>query len=350
MKKELLIASALVGSVGLAGVAEAASMSLSGSHKVGVVGSDSNEAAAAVKGSDIQSGFAISVSETTDSGIKISSGFQILNEGTYANNASGLTLTFTDGSSLDLIKAGNASGSHDIAPPSGGGELGLTYSSANSAPGGIDFVSAGDNVGFEFHSAADAMGVTGLKFGVSASFNEEATTSTVGAFDTGYGAGVTYVTTAGDTSVTVGAGYTASDMIGTSLTKDTAGGHIGISAVTGDLTVAAAFGSGDTVKTGTAATATQQDGEATEFGAKYVSGDMTFSVGYLSSNSADETYGAAGTGVKDEKTQTSASVDYVIASGVTGTLGYMDQEGINDAVVNTAGSGSSWYVGANISF
>jgi len=31
MKKELLLASALVGSVGLAGVAEAASMSLSGS-------------------------------------------------------------------------------------------------------------------------------------------------------------------------------------------------------------------------------------------------------------------------------------------------------------------------------
>jgi hypothetical protein len=71
MKKELLIASALVGSVGLAGVAEAASMSFSGHHRVGVAGSDSNATADAVKASSIQSFLAVSVSETTDSGIKI---------------------------------------------------------------------------------------------------------------------------------------------------------------------------------------------------------------------------------------------------------------------------------------
>ena len=90
MKKELLIASALVGSVGLAGVAEAASMSFSGNHRVGVAGSDSNASDAAVKSSSIQSSLAISVSETTDSGIKISSGFQVLNEGgSPSNNSSG---------------------------------------------------------------------------------------------------------------------------------------------------------------------------------------------------------------------------------------------------------------------
>ena len=61
MKKELLIASALVGSVGLAGVAEAASMSFSGSHRVGVVGSDSNASAAATKAGDIQSNISVSV-------------------------------------------------------------------------------------------------------------------------------------------------------------------------------------------------------------------------------------------------------------------------------------------------
>ena len=348
MKKELLIASALVGSVGLAGVAEAASMTISGSHKVGVAGSDSNATAAAVKASSIQSFLAVSVSETTDSGIKISSGFTFLNEGTHATNASGLTLTFTDGSKLDLVGAGNASGSHDIAPPSGGGELGITYLSANSAPGGVDFATSSDGVGFEYHSAADAMGVTGLKFGVSASFNEEATTAASGAFDTGYGVGVTYVTTAGDTSVTVGAGYAAADYIGTSLTKDEAGGHIGISAVTGDLTVAAAYGSGDTVRVSTMVV--QKDSEATEVGVKYVSGDMTFSVGYLTSSSTDEAYGTAGTGVKDEKTHTSASIDYVIASGVTGTIGYRDQEGTDEGTVQTEASGSSWYIGANISF
>jgi hypothetical protein len=349
MKKELLIASALVGSVGLAGVAEAASYSFSGSHKVGVAGSDSNASAAAVKASDIQSSLAVSVSETTDSGIKISSGFQILNEGgAPSNNSSGLTLTFTDGSSLDLVKAGNAAGSHDIAPPNGGGEVGIAYSSSNSAPGGIDFVGSSDEVGFEYHSAADAMGITGFKFGISASFNEEATTATAGAYDTGYGVGVTYVTTAGDTSVTVGAGYAAADYIGTSLSKDEAGGHMGISAVTGDLTVAAAYGSGDTVRTTT--NPVQRDSEATEFGAKYVSGDMTFTVGYLASSSTDEGYGTAGTSSEDNKTHTSASVDYVIASGVTGTLGYRDQEGTDEGTVQTEASGSSWYIGANISF
>jgi len=349
MKKELLLASALVGSVGLAGVAEAASMSLSGHQRIGITGSDTDGTAAAVKAGDIKTALSGSVSETTDSGIKLSTGFTILNESTGAasNNASGLTLTFTDGSALDLISAGNASGSHDVAPPAGSVEGALGYSSVNNAPGGIDFVGSSDAVGFEYHSVADAFGVTGLKWGVSASFNDEATTAATGAYDTGYGVGVTYVTTAGDTSVTVGAGYAAADYIGTSLTKDEAGGHVGVSAVTGDLTVAAAYGSGDTV--GTSVTPTQNDMEATEMGIKYVSGDITFNVGYLSSSGTDNDYGAA-VATKDERKQTSASVDYVITSGVTGTIGYKNQEGKNEGAVTTNHSGSSWYVGTTISF
>jgi len=347
MKKELLVASALVGSVGLAGVAEAASMSFSGHHRVGVAGSDSDGTATGTKAGSIQSSLAVSVSETTDSGMKISSGFTFVNEGTHANNASGLTLTFTDGSSLDLISAGNASGSHDIAPPAGAVEAALGYSSVNAAPGGIDFGSASDAVGFEYHSAADALGVTGLKFGISASFNDEATATSSGAYDTGYGVGVTYVTSAGDTSVTVGAGYSGASYVGTSLTKDESVAHAGISAVTGDLTIAAAYGSGDTV--GVSTTPTQNDMEATEMGIKYVSGDMTFNVGYLTSSGTDNSYGAI-VATKDERKQTSASVDYVIASGVTGTIGYRDQEGKNEGTVTTNHSGSSWYIGANISF
>jgi len=348
MKKELLLASALVGSVGLAGIAQAASMSLSGGHRVGIAGSDSDATDAGVKASSIQSALSGSVSETTDSGIKISSGFTILNESTTpSNNPSGLTLTFTDGSSLDLIKAGNASDSHDIAPPAGGGETGLTYTTDNAAPGGIDFGGASDEVGFEYHSAADALGVTGLKFGVSASFNDEAAATSSGAFDTGYGVGVTYVTSAGDTSVTVGAGYSASDYIATNLAKDEAVGHAGISATTGNLTVAAAYGSGDTV--GTTTTPTQNDMEATEAGVKYVSGDITFNLGFLNSSGTDQVYG--GTVVtKDERKHTSASIDYVIASGVTGTIGYKDQEGKNEGTVGANDSGSSWYIGALISF
>jgi hypothetical protein len=322
-------------------------MSLSGSHSVGVAGSDSDGTTDATKASTIQSFLSASVSETTDGGVKISSGFTIINEGSPSVNASGLTLTFTDGSKLDLVNAGNAADSHDIAPPSGGGETGLTYSSANNAPGGIDFTGASDGVGFEYHSVADAMGIDGLKYGISASFNDEATSTTGGAFDTGYGVGVTYVTTAGDTSVTVGAGYSGADYVGTSLTKNESGGHAGISAKTGDLTVAAAYGSGDTV--GTSTTPTQNDMQATEMGVSYVSGDMTFKVGYLTSSGTDNTYGGTAA-AKDEKQQTSASIDYVIASGVTGTIGYKDQESKNEGSVTTGGSGSSWYIGANISF
>jgi hypothetical protein len=319
-------------------------MSFSGHSRIGVAGSDSNATADAVKASSLQSNLAVSVSETTDSGIKISSGFTVVNETATALNSSGLTLTFTDGSKLDLVKAGNAYDSHDIAPPSGGGELGITYSSGNSAPGGIDFAGASDEVGFEYHSAADAFGVTGLKFGVSAAFNEEAISAATAAFDTGYGVGVTYVTTAGDSTVTVGAGYAGAQYAGTSLTKDEAAGHIGVSAVTGDLTVAAAYGSGDTVGD------RQNEGEATEFGVKYVSGDITFTVGHLTSSSTDEDYGTAAASSEDAKSQTSASIDYVIASGVTGTLGYRDQEGTDEGAVTTESSGSSWYIGANISF
>ena len=84
-------------------------------------------------------------------------------------------------------------------------------------------------------------------------------------------------------------------------------------------------------------------------GISYVSGDMTFKVGYLTSSGTDNTYGAA-VATKDEKQATSASVDYVITSGVTGTIGYKDQEGKNEGTVTANDSGSSWYIGATISF
>ena len=38
----------------------------------------------------------------------------------------GLTLTFTDGSKLDLINAGNAAASHDVSVPGSAGEPGIT--------------------------------------------------------------------------------------------------------------------------------------------------------------------------------------------------------------------------------
>ena len=119
MKKELLLASALVGSLGLASTAQAVTMSWSGSHEVGVEGESPDGAGVdSTARSGGGQGLAISLSETTDGGITIASGFSLMNESTsHSNSNAGLTLTFTDGSALDLVSAGNASDSHDVAIP-----------------------------------------------------------------------------------------------------------------------------------------------------------------------------------------------------------------------------------------
>jgi hypothetical protein len=354
MKKELLLASALVGSVGLAGVAEAASMSMSGNHRVKLTSTSADSASVTTNTGAMVSSLAVSVSETTDSGMAISSGFTLMTESAgFSNSASGLTLGFTDGSSLDLISAGNASDSHDVSIPGASGEEGLSYETDNAAPGGIDFAGGGDAVGFEWHSAADAMGVEGLKASVSASFNgEAAAAANTAVIDSGYGVGVTYVTSAGDTSVTIGAGYSAQDYVATSLTKDEAISHVGISATTGNLTIGAGYATGDFVTggDGAASAGNQASGSVTKAGVKYVSGDLTMNVGVLASEAKDDSFGTAEAGTKDKKAHTGASVDYAVASGVTATVSYTAQEGDNDGSKTTAASGSSWYIGANISF
>jgi hypothetical protein len=155
MKKELLLATALAGSLGLAGTANAVSMSMSGHHEVGIEGeSPDGTGVDSTARSGGGSGFAISLSETTDGGIGISSGFSLMNESTgFSNSNSGLTLTFTDGSKMDLVGAGNASDSHDVAIPASAGSEGIAYTATNAAPGGIDgLATGGDAVGFEWHS------------------------------------------------------------------------------------------------------------------------------------------------------------------------------------------------------
>ena len=355
MKKELLLATALAGSLGLAGTANAVTMSMSGHHEVGIEGeSPDGTGVDSTARSGGGSGFAISLSETTDGGIGISSGFSLMNESTgFSNSNSGLTLTFTDGSKMDLVGAGNASDSHDVAIPASAGSEAIAYTATNSAPGGIDgLATGGDAVGFEWHSAADAMGVDGMKFSVSGSFNGDATTqagTSTAAVDTGYGVGVTYVADAGDTTVTIGAGYSSASLTNSSATKDENNGQIGISAVTGDLTVAAGYASGDTFA-GAADTVKQVDATITEAGATYVSGDMTFNVGVMSSEGIDEDLGTAGTGVKDKKSETSASITYAVASGVSAIVGWTAQEEKSEGSKTDAASGSSWYIGANLSF
>lgn len=352
MKKELLVASALVSTLGAAGIAEAASATFSGHQKVGITGQDTDSSSTNTKTENQQSSFSVSISETTDAGIKISTGFDLAEEsgdgGTTTADSSGLTLTFTDGSSVDLISAGTATGSHDVAVPGAGGEQGITATTANNAPTGLTMGSGSDGIGLEWHSAADAFGVDGLKASISFASND--TARVTGAANTAtientYSVGVTYVTDAGDSTVTVGGGFASGSHNSAAATKDNEVWQIGITAVTGDLTVGAGYMDGDFINQ-----EAQVNGSFASIGAKYVSGDMTFAVGGSSSEGVDELYGIAGTSAADGRDVVGASVAYTVASGVTATVGFSDISDTNEGKGSNNTSGGAWYVGATVSF
>jgi hypothetical protein len=355
MKKELLIASALVGSLGLAGVAEAASATMSGHNRVGIVGTDADNATnGSTNASSRQSTFSVSLSETTDGGIGISTGFDLAEE-TSVLDQSGLTLTFTSGAKLDLIEAGNAANTHIATVPGASGEMGISAATDTNAPTTLTFASGGDNVGFEFHTAADAFGVEGLKASVSFSDNSDAANTTAQHTDAGMmSIGASYVTTAGDSTVTIGGGlYQGSTTSTTSLYEDE-GYVVSISAVTGDLTVG--FGYADGTNVVEATTDGNANGNAitgasvVKAGAKYVSGDITFAVGVTAGEGNDGDHAAAVSGSNDSYDATSASISYAVASGVTAVLGWTDVSRDDDGAAASDASGSSWYVGATVSF
>jgi len=354
MKKELLIASAVAGSMGLAGVAEAATSSFSGHVRNGVLNKDSDGTADATWGASQQGSLSLSVSETTDSGIKISTGFGITDENAADGaDPSGLTLTFTDGSKLDVIEAGNAYATHLASVPGATGEQGIGGSTTLTSPSGLTWGNKSSSVGFEWHSAADAMGIDGLKLGVSASTgddNDGATSST--SVETSYSVGLSYVTTAGDTTVTVGGGYVnADDSSSKSVNSLADSVAVAATAATGNLTDGVGISSGSGIAQASTDSQTQAlDGvDVMTAGAKYVSGDITFAVGYADGDAKDAALGSAGAN-KEGYTDTSASVSYVIASGVSGIIGYSDRERVSEGSTITAHSGSSWYVGALVSF
>jgi hypothetical protein len=358
MKKELLIASALVGSFGLAGVAEAASGSMSGHQRVGVVGTDTDSADATMAASR-QSSFSVSISETTDSGIAISTGFDLAEEASTLD-PQGLSLTFTSGAKLDLIEAGNSATTHVASIPSASGEQGITAGTGTNAPTTITFADGGDAVGFEFHTAADAFGVEGLKASASASFNGDAANTTTAHASSGmYSVGASDVSTAGDTTVTIGGGVYEGDTTSSTSLTNTEGFVLSASAVTGNLTVGVGYADGTDM--GQATSAAKVEGASTGYvihdasvlkaGAKYVSGDITFNVGVTDGSGNDATdLTAAQSGSADSYNNTNASVSYAVAAGVTATLGYAAVENGDDGSNSQAASGDSWYVGATISF
>jgi hypothetical protein len=277
MKKELLIASALVGSLGFAGLAEAASATMSGKHRVGMVSTDS-DSADETRANHEQSTFTVSISETTDAGVKISTGFDLAEEGD-AYDPSGLTLAFTSGAKLDLISAGNGSTSQLASVPGASGEQGISGTSTVNAPGSLSYGDSSDAVGFEFHTAADAFGVEGLKASASWSTNDDgAVTSSTHVLENAYSLGASYVSTAGDTTVTIGGGMTSVESHGAKVDGSVVTAF-SVSAVNGNLTVGAGFASGDVNNVATTTTDGNtgigysiKGADYTQAGAKYVSG------------------------------------------------------------------------------
>jgi len=354
MKKELLMASALVSTLGAASVANAVTATMSGGYHTGLKSNSLDTGAADTTTQVAQGSFTVSLSETTDGGVGIASSFMLANESDTGLQTSGLTLTFTDGAKLDVIAGGNAAASHDVSVPGGAGEAGITITATNRAADGLDFFAKATVVGFEWHSAADFM-ADGLKIGASFSADTGAAADASATLESSWGLGATYVTSAGDTSLTIGAGLADSEYkdSGPQPSSGSNGFHVGLSAVTGDLTIAAGYANGDVVSAGAATGATGEyevnDNTVTKVGIKYVAGDMTLSLGHTSgAGKASTTVGTAGT-QEDSIETLAAGVSYAVASGVTANIGYKDIDS-KTADTNDTSGGSSWYIGANMSF
>ena len=347
MKKELLMGTALVSTLGAASVAEAVTATMSGNHQTGVE-FDSPTGGTDTNAQINDNNFTVSLSETTDGGMTISSSFKLMDEnGSAGDLDAGFTLAFTDGSKLDVLNAGNASGSHAVSVPGSAGAEGVATTSTNAASTGLDVGATATVIGVEYHTASDFL-ADGLKMSFSASTDSGAAAAATYRVDSHYAIGATYVTDLGDSSVTIGAGISESEgsKTGTAATNDNGNFHVGLSAVTGDLTVA--VGIADATAAGIAlASANEADYEVMKAGVKYVSGDLTFNVGIASGDAKDAAVGSSGT-TDDSIDSTSASVSYAVASGVTAILGYTSVEASDEGAATD--DGSAWYIGANMAF
>jgi hypothetical protein len=350
MKKELLMATALVSTLGAASVAQAVTATYSGSLKIGAE-FDSPENGVDTQNVIDLSNFSVSLSETTDGGTTISSSFDMLDEGTpEGDDDNAIKLTFTDGSALELLNAGNALGTHDVAIPGAAGEQGVAGTTTNSAPTGLDFAAPSTALGVEWHSAADFL-MDGLKMSASYSTDSGAAKAVTSRVENSWGLGATYVTSAGDTAITLGGGLSGAEVavLDTQSNADDGGFTVGISAVTGDLTVAVGFADGDTTTGVGSNTNKQVDGDVVKAGIKYVTGDLTMNVGLVNGTAVDNIFGGTAT-TEDSHDEVNASVTYAVASGVSAVLGYTTVDQNDENADSTTTGGSSWYVGATMSF
>jgi predicted porin len=95
------------------------------------------------------------------------------------------------------------------------------------------------------------------------------------------------------------------------------------------------------------ASADEYEGSVTKAGLKYVTGLLTFNVGFASGEMKDNAIGNTG-GSDDSLDTTSASVSYAVAAGVTALLGYTSTEASDEGAATD--DGSAWYIGANMAF
>jgi hypothetical protein len=354
MKIEILMASALVSTLGVDSVAQAVTATMSGRLKIGAEFESADDTTTDTNSVTDLSNFSVSLSETTDGGTTISSSFMLTNEGGGSpDDDNAIKLTFSDGSALELLNAGNASSTHAVSVPGASGEQGVGGTTTNNAPTGVDFGAGSTVLGVEWHSAADFL-ADGLKVSASYSADNGAAKTATAKLDSSWGVGATYVTSAGDTALTIGGGISGSEvkMTGTQLSNDREGFHVGVSAVTGDLTVGIGFGDGDTFDddgTGTTNTPTEIDGSVVKAGIKYVTGDITLAVGTVNGEAKDSATPGTPDTTDDSHDAASASVTYAVASGVSAVVGYTTVDQNNDGVSSTDG-GSAWYIGANMSF
>jgi hypothetical protein len=337
---------ALVSTLGAASVAEAVTATMSGNHQTGME-FDSPTGGTDTNAQINDNNFTVSLSETTDGGMTISSSFKVMDENTKEDYDAGFTLAFTDGSKLDVIAAGNASGSHAVSIPGSAGAEGVANTSTNVAPTGLDFMTGSTALGIEYHTASDFV-ADGLKMSFSASTDTGAAATATYRIDSHIAVGATYVTDLGDTAVTIGAGYSSVDgaKTGDAVNDDTGGIHVGLSAVTGDLTVAVGFADGSVAGVSDNGS-DEYTAEVVKAGVKYVTGDLTFNVGIASGEADDHAIGG-NDGADDSQDVTSASVSYAVASGVTAILGYTATESAADG--SSTDDGSAWYIGANMAF
>jgi hypothetical protein len=345
------MATALVSTLGATSVAQAVTATMSGSMKIGAE-FDSPDSGVDTQNVIDLSNFSVSLSETTDAGTTISSSFGVIDEGAsdIGDDDNSLKLTFTDGSALEVLNAGNALGTHDIAVPSGAGEMGVAGATANRTPMDLDFMAGSTALGVEWHSAADFMS-DGLKVSASFSTDTGAAKTATARVENSWGVGATYVTSAGDTALTIGTGFAGADVAndGTNTTGGKEGFTAGISAVTGDLTVAVGYADGDSFDArGGENTAANVDveGSVIKAGVSYVTGDLTLAVGVASGEGKDSNFGAT-TANDDSKDSVSGSVTYAVASGVSAVVGYLTEDHQNDGSSTTTG-GSSWYIGIQV--